>query len=61
MTSKYPRLFFISFAALGSNLIGPMFGGCLEYVSLRYGYGSLMILLLGVYLVSIKNFRWKIR
>ena len=48
-------------AALGSNLIGCMFGGCLEYISLKYGYGSLIILLLGVYLVSIKNFKWKFK
>ncbi|HAX61964.1 MAG TPA: hypothetical protein DCX95_05350 [Elusimicrobia bacterium] len=47
--------------SLGSNLIGSMFGGCLEYISLKYGYGSLMFLLLGVYFVSIKNFKWKIR
>ena len=46
-------------SSLGSNLIGSMFGGCLEYISLKYGYGSLMILLLGVYLVSIKNFKWR--
>lgn len=45
--------------SLGSNLIGAMFGGCLEYVSLKYGYGSLMIILLGVYFVSIKNFDWR--
>ncbi|MBI5573688.1 MAG: methyltransferase domain-containing protein [Elusimicrobia bacterium] len=48
-------------SSLGSNLIGSMFGGCLEYISLKYGYSSLMILLLGVYLVSIKNFKWKFR
>ncbi|MDO8735253.1 MAG: methyltransferase domain-containing protein [Elusimicrobiota bacterium] len=48
-------------SSLGSNLIGSMFGGCLEYIALKYGYGSLMFLLLGVYLVSIKNFRWKFR
>ncbi|MDD5687780.1 MAG: methyltransferase domain-containing protein [Elusimicrobia bacterium] len=46
-------------SALGSNLIGSMFGGCIEYISLKYGYGSLMFLLLGVYLVSIKDFKWK--
>jgi len=48
-------------SSLGSNLIGSMFGGCLEYIALKYGYGSLMFILLGVYLVSIKNFRWKFR
>ncbi|MFH1541188.1 MAG: hypothetical protein ABID79_04980 [Elusimicrobiota bacterium] len=50
-----------SLSALGSNLIGAMFGGCLEYISLKYGYSSLMFLLLGIYLVSIKNFKWKFK
>ncbi|OGS34905.1 MAG: hypothetical protein A2474_00510 [Elusimicrobia bacterium RIFOXYC2_FULL_34_12] len=47
--------------AFGSNLIGAMLGGCLEYISLKFGYSSLMIILLGVYLVSIKNFNWKFK
>ncbi|MBN1385095.1 MAG: hypothetical protein JW983_09470 [Elusimicrobia bacterium] len=47
-------------SALGANLIGAMFGGCLEYISLKYGYSSLLLFLLGVYFVSIKDFNWKI-
>jgi len=45
--------------AFGSNLIGAMLGGCLEYISLKYGYNSLMFVLLAVYFTSIKNFNWK--
>jgi spermidine synthase len=35
--------------ALGSNLIGAMLGGCLEYNSMYFGYRSLYILAIGIY------------
>lgn len=47
--------------ALGSNLIGAMFGGCLEYVSLKFGYSSLFVVLLIAYLISVKEFRWNVK
>jgi SAM-dependent methyltransferase len=40
-------------AALGSNLIGAMAGGCLEYNSMYFGYRSLYILAIVVYGLSL--------
>jgi len=40
-------------AALGSNLIGAMLGGCLEYNSMYFGYRSLYVLILGIYALSM--------
>ncbi|MGD0463044.1 MAG: hypothetical protein ABSB74_11220 [Tepidisphaeraceae bacterium] len=36
-------------AALGSNLIGAMLGGCLEYNSMYFGYRSLYVLAIVIY------------
>ncbi|MEW6557982.1 MAG: hypothetical protein AB1349_11640 [Elusimicrobiota bacterium] len=47
--------------ALGSNLIGAMFGGCLEYISLKFGYSSLFVVLLLAYLISVKEFSWNVK
>ncbi|MBA2446309.1 MAG: spermidine synthase [Nocardioidaceae bacterium] len=38
--------------AFGTNLLGAMFGGCLEYVALAVGYRSLLIVCAGLYLVA---------
>ena len=40
-------------AALGSNLIGAMLGGCLEYNSMYFGYRSLYILAMAIYGLSM--------
>jgi SAM-dependent methyltransferase len=40
-------------AALGSNLIGAMLGGCLEYNSMYFGYRSLYLLILAIYALSL--------
>lgn len=40
-------------AALGSNLIGAMLGGCLEYNSMYFGYRSLYLMILGIYAISM--------
>jgi hypothetical protein len=39
-------------AAFGSNLIGAMLGGCLEYNSMYFGYRSLYVLALAIYALS---------
>jgi hypothetical protein len=36
--------------AFGANLLGAMFGGCLEYVALATGYRALLIVCAGLYL-----------
>jgi hypothetical protein len=38
--------------AFAANLIGIMFGGMLEYLSLLIGYQHLLLLVIGFYLVS---------
>ena len=38
--------------ALGSNLLGAVVGGCLEYLSLYLGLGALPLLALGLYGIS---------
>jgi len=38
--------------AFGTNLLGAMFGGCLEYVALAVGYRSLLIVCAGLYLLA---------
>ncbi len=40
-------------AALGSNLIGAMLGGCLEYNSMYFGYRSLYVLAMAIYALSM--------
>jgi SAM-dependent methyltransferase len=40
-------------AALGSNLIGAMLGGCLEYNSMYFGYRSLYVLAIVIYALSM--------
>ena len=40
-------------SAMGSNLIGAMVGGCLEYNSMYFGYRSLYLLALGIYGASM--------
>lgn len=40
-------------SALGSNLIGAMIGGCLEYNSMYFGYRSLYILAMAIYAASM--------
>jgi len=40
-------------AALGSNLIGAMLGGCLEYNSMYFGYRSLYVLAIVIYGLSM--------
>ena len=40
-------------AALGSNLIGGMVGGCLEYNSMYFGYRSLYVLAIAIYASSM--------
>jgi hypothetical protein len=40
-------------AALGSNLIGAMLGGCLEYNSMYFGFRSLYILAIVIYAISM--------
>jgi hypothetical protein len=46
-------------SAMGSNLIGAMVGGCLEYNSMYFGYRSLYFLALAIYglglIVSLKR------
>jgi SAM-dependent methyltransferase len=39
-------------AALGSNLLGTVVGGCLEYLSMLVGLGSLALLALGLYVAA---------
>ena len=36
--------------AFGTNLLGAIFGGCLEYLSLVLGYRGLLIIATGLYL-----------
>jgi len=38
--------------AFGTNLLGAMFGGCLEYIALATGYRSLLIVCAGLYLCA---------
>ncbi|MDQ3307801.1 MAG: spermidine synthase [Actinomycetota bacterium] len=38
--------------AFGTNLLGAMFGGCLEYIALATGYRSLLIVCAGLYLAA---------
>ncbi len=38
--------------AFGTNLLGAMFGGCLEYLALTVGYRSLLIVCAGLYLIA---------
>ena len=40
-------------SALGSNLIGAMLGGCLEYNSMYFGYRSLYVLAILIYAASM--------
>jgi hypothetical protein len=40
-------------AAMGSNLIGAMLGGCLEYNSMYFGFRSLYVIALAVYALSM--------
>lgn len=40
-------------AALGSNLLGAMLGGCLEYNSMYFGYRFLYVLALAIYALSM--------
>jgi hypothetical protein len=40
-------------SAMGSNLIGAMVGGCLEYNSMYFGYRSLYLLALVIYALSL--------
>lgn len=40
-------------AALGSNLIGAVLGGCLEYNSMYFGYRSLYVLAMAIYGLSM--------
>jgi hypothetical protein len=40
-------------AALGSNLLGSVFGGCLEYVSMWSGLRALVLLAIGLYLGAL--------
>ena len=42
-----------SSAALGSNLLGSVLGGCLEYLSMRVGLQALVVLALALYLVAL--------
>jgi SAM-dependent methyltransferase len=45
-------------AALGSNLLGAMLGGCLEYNSMYFGYHFLYVLAMGIYaLAAIATWR----
>ena len=44
-------------AALGSNLLGAVVGGCLEYISLYTGLRSVTLLALGLYLGAFLLFR----
>jgi hypothetical protein len=39
--------------ALGSNLLGCMVGGCLEYTAMIFGYKILTLVLPGIYLIAI--------
>ena len=39
-------------AALSSNLLGAMLGGCLEYNAMYFGYRSLYALALGIYALA---------
>ncbi len=39
-------------AALGSNLLGAVLGGCLEYYSMLGGLGSVALIALVLYLVA---------
>ncbi|MBA3991055.1 MAG: spermidine synthase, partial [Propionibacteriales bacterium] len=38
--------------AFGTNLLGAMFGGCLEYIALATGYRSLLIVCAALYLFA---------
>jgi hypothetical protein len=40
-------------AAMGSNLLGAMLGGCLEYNSMYFGYRSLYYLALAIYALAM--------
>lgn len=42
-------------AALGSNLLGAMLGGCLEYNSMYFGYRSLYVLALALYALAFAS------
>jgi hypothetical protein len=48
-------------AALGSNLIGAILGGCLEYNSMYFGYRSLSILALIIYALALGFSRLRFR
>jgi hypothetical protein len=39
--------------ALGSNLLGAMLGGCLEYNAMYFGYRSLYVVAMGVYAAAL--------
>jgi hypothetical protein len=39
--------------ALGSNLLGAMLGGCLEYNAMYFGYRSLYVLAMAVYALAL--------
>ncbi len=45
----YPRID----RALGSNLLGAMFGGCLEYAAMICGYKKLILIIPLIYLVAV--------
>ena len=38
--------------AFGTNLLGAIIGGCLEYLSLRFGYRALLIVAAVVYMFA---------
>lgn len=40
-------------ASLGSNLLGAVVGGCLEYLSMVVGLGALALLAFALYLVAL--------
>lgn len=51
----FARLFFYSSIPrlnLASNLLGVMFGGCLEYISLQTGIASLSYIAIGIYVLA---------
>ena len=40
-------------AALGSNLLGSVLGGCLEYLSMIIGLRALVLLAIAIYLLAL--------
>jgi hypothetical protein len=46
-------------SAMGSNLIGAMLGGCLEYNSMYFGFRSLYMIALAIYGLSMGVSLWR--